>query len=192
MKSHCKKLRNALEDLLFAISHRERLWSLSDVFRRMIRTARFYTIYFPDNDMTEHDMEKFESALWSVLSSTDSYVPIDINITIPGIHGKSSRFEFARQYAYDLFYESVAPEGCTIQVGLEVLEQNVVAAVLLFLVCRETEDLFPIESIYRHLYTTAMNHPPAEPIDQIVHLSIQAFIAADVAHRRRVVSRNVN
>lgn len=171
MKYRQKKIRNAFEDLLNSISGRERRGDISDVIRRIITTSDFYAISPP----TEADINRFVSAIWSVICDDCMYDAIQIDGTIPGIHGPVSRFEFVRQYASNFLYETARLENATHEEGLEVFEQKAVAAVLVFLKGRDSRECFDLAFTYKQFSEFAQEWKPVDPFDRVVHLFIRVL-----------------
>jgi len=64
----------------------------------------FFTIVDPCDRLSEQDVRLLALALWKVLSSQFTEDTVGIASTIPGIHGRSHAFDFADQYADEMFY----------------------------------------------------------------------------------------
>jgi len=166
-----KKICDAFEDLLNSISGRERRGNISDVIRRIITTTGFYAISPPSED----DMHRFVSAIWSVICDDGMYEAIEIDGTIPGIHGQVSQFEFVRQYASNFLYEAGTPENATREQGLEVFEQKAVAVVLEFLKGRDTQEYFDLAFAYEHFRELSEAWKPEDSFDRVVHLFVRVL-----------------
>jgi len=100
----------SIERLLLAATGRPVHGDITDVLLRVVRSCEYGSVVEPDHGRHPDDWEKLAYALWCVLCKEDEYGPLGFGVTLPGISGETSRFEFARQYCEKRAVETPGPD----------------------------------------------------------------------------------
>lgn len=149
-----------LESLLRAATGRQPRGSIFDVTHRLIKQIANKTVTghlssWHEATVLENDIEKLSDGIWSVLTSRGAELKLEIAGTIPGVSGRTSRFDFVCQYACDFFYET--PVGHFRESSMadisDRFEEWLVAAALLFRTNSPENESFSIKSVYAGIRT---------------------------------------
>lgn len=181
-----QRLRELLTQLLSLCCCRSSQRELPDVLEAIVRQCTFYEIAKKHDPFDDSDVAKLASALWSVLCSNGSGSKLDIAGTAPGISGSTSRIEFARQYAFDMFYETNACSESSSELQAARRETTIVSSIIMFRICHEYGEWFSVADVYEQLKRCSSGNDMTDKFGALCSIYMETLAAVEELAKKRV------